>query len=136
MRSEVARRILANTPEETKIFVSLYADILIRIKQLIKEKGLTQKSFAEKLDKRPSEINKWLNGTHNFTIKSLAKIQAELGAPVIYVPKQVVFSGNEQGKKSFILYKNEVVDPSIKFDEGHKILRITNKYQPLNYARA
>lgn len=134
MRSEIARRILADTPEDTKIFVSLYADILVRIKQLMKEKELTQKSFAEKLDKRPSEINKWLTGNHNFTIKSLAKMQAELGEPIIYVPKQVVFSGNEKVKKHFAVYKNEVVDTNIKFDEGQKTLRIPNRYQPLAYA--
>lgn len=134
MRSKVARRILAETPEETKIFVNLYADILVRIKQLLKEKELTQKSFAEKLDKRPSEINKWLTGEHNFTLKSLAKMQAELGEPIIYVPKRVAFVGIDNLKKHFTVYKNESVDPSIKFDEGQKTLRIPNRYQPLAYA--
>ncbi|MBK5215064.1 MAG: helix-turn-helix transcriptional regulator [Flavobacteriaceae bacterium] len=134
MRSKIARRILADTPEDTKIFVSLYADILVRIKQLMKEKELTQKSFAEKLDKRPSEINKWLTGDHNFTIKSLAKMQAELGEPIIYVPKRVAFAGNERVKKHFTVYKNEAVDTNIKFDDGQKTLRIPNRYQPLAYA--
>lgn len=32
-----------------------------------KTKGWTQNEFAEKMGKQPSEISKWLSGTHNFT---------------------------------------------------------------------
>jgi len=134
MRSKVARRILAETPEETKIFVNLYADILVRIKQLLKEKGHTQKSFAEKLGKQPSEINRWLTGNHNLTLKSMAKMQAELGEPIIYVPKRVVFSEKETVKRHFIVYKNHHFDTNVKFEEGQKTLRIPKTYQPLAYA--
>lgn len=134
MRSKIACRILAETPEETKIFVNLYADILVRIKQLLKEKGHTQKSFAEKLEKRPSEINKWLTGNHNLTLKSIAKMQAELGEPIIYVPKRVAFSENETVKNHFTVYRNYQVDKNLKFEEGQKTLRIPKTYQPLAYA--
>lgn len=131
MRSKVARRILAETPEETKIFVNLYADILVRIKQLLKEKGHTQKSFADKLEKRPSEINKWLTGNHNLTLKSIAKMQAELGGPIIYVPKRVAFSESETVKNHFTIYRNHQMDTNVKFEEGTKTHRIPNTYQPL-----
>jgi transcriptional regulator with XRE-family HTH domain len=36
------------------------------------------------MKKRPSEINKWLKGNHNLTLKTLAKLEAELGEPIIY----------------------------------------------------
>lgn len=85
MRSQVARRILENTPEETKVFVKLYTDIVVRINQVLKEKGYNQKILAEKLNKRPSEINKWLNADHNMTLKSIAKIHSILGEDIIYV---------------------------------------------------
>ena len=42
MRSKVAQRILAETPEETKIFTRLYADIVVRVNQLLKAKGFSQ----------------------------------------------------------------------------------------------
>ena len=32
------------------------------------------------------EISKWLGGNHNFTLRSLAKLQAELGEEIIQVP--------------------------------------------------
>jgi len=87
MRSNVAKRIQAETPEEVRIFVRYYTDIVVRIRQLLDEKGYTQKDLADKLGKRPSEINKWLNGNHNLTIKTLAKLEAELGEPIIYTAK-------------------------------------------------
>jgi transcriptional regulator with XRE-family HTH domain len=60
---------------------------VIRINELIKAKGYTQKDLAEKLNKRPSEINKWLKGNHNLTLKTIAKLEAQLGEPIIYVKK-------------------------------------------------
>src|SRR5690606_17341099 len=86
MRSKVAQEILAETPEETRIFVRQYADIVVRINELLLRKGYTQKDLAEKLQKKPSEINKWLKGTHNITLKTLAKMEAVLWAPIISVP--------------------------------------------------
>jgi transcriptional regulator with XRE-family HTH domain len=87
MRSKVAKRIQSETPEEVRIFVRQYTDIIVRINELIKAKGYTQKDLAEKLNKRPSEINKWLKGNHNLTLKTIAKLEAQLGEPIIYVKK-------------------------------------------------
>jgi transcriptional regulator with XRE-family HTH domain len=87
MRSKVAKRILEETPEEVRIFVRQYTDIVIRINQILKAKGYTQKDLAEKMNKKPSEINKWLKGNHNLTLKTLAKLEAELGEPIIYTSK-------------------------------------------------
>ncbi|MCP9769432.1 XRE family transcriptional regulator [Lacihabitans sp. LS3-19] len=85
MRSKIAERILNNVPEETKIFTRWYGDLLVLIDQIMQEKGIKQKDLAEKMDKRPSEISKWLKGGHNFTLKSLAKLQAELGEELLNV---------------------------------------------------
>jgi transcriptional regulator with XRE-family HTH domain len=87
MRSKVAKRILEETPEEVRIFVRQYTDIVLRINQILKAKGYTQKDLAEKMNKKPSEINKWLKGNHNLTLKTLAKLEAELGEPIIYTSK-------------------------------------------------
>ena len=86
MRSKIFQEVLDETPKDVEIFVRWYADIVLRVNQLLKEKGLTQKSLAEKLDKRPSEIHKWLSGEHNFTLRSIAKLQAELGEDLLEVP--------------------------------------------------
>ena len=46
MRSEVLQKILDETPDDVKIFVDKYTDLVILINQLLHEKGYTQKSLA------------------------------------------------------------------------------------------
>jgi transcriptional regulator with XRE-family HTH domain len=88
MRNKVFQQILADTPKDVAIFVEWYADLVLRIQQLLNEKKISQKQLALKLDKSPSEISKWLNGEHNFTLRSLAKLSAELGEPLLEVPRK------------------------------------------------
>lgn len=88
MRSKVFKEILDTTPEDVEIFVRLYSELTLRITQILKEKGYTKAKLAKKLDKRPSEIHKWLSGEHNFTLRSIAKLQAELGEVLLEVPER------------------------------------------------
>lgn len=62
-----------------------YADIVVRINEILQQKGYTQKELTERMNKKPSEINKWLKGNHNLTLKTIAKLEAELGEPIIGV---------------------------------------------------
>ena len=115
MRSKVAQRILAETPEETKIFARLYADIVVRVNQLLKAKGFSQKDLADKLEKRPSEINKWLVGEHNFTLRSLAKLEAELGETIINVPHRKPISSSAGTKTYVTVYKNVHINTDVEY---------------------
>lgn len=108
MRSKIAQKLLEKTSKETKEFVSLYSDIVVRINELIAEKGYTQKELAESLGKNPSEISKWLNGEHNFTLRSLAKLQAQLGEPIIYVPPSKKFKSDLGSSFKMTVYSNPV----------------------------
>ena len=87
MKSKILQSILDETPKEVDIFVSLYADLVLKISQILEEKGLTQKALADSMEKSPSEIHKWLSGNHNFTLRSIAKLEAELGETLLVVPK-------------------------------------------------
>lgn len=48
------------------------------IDDAMKAKGYGKKQFADKIGRKPSEITKWLSGTHNFTIETLANIERVL----------------------------------------------------------
>lgn len=123
MRSKVAQRILAETPEETKIFARLYADIVVRVNQLLKAKGFSQKDLADKLEKRPSEVNKWLVGEHNFTLRSLAKLEAELGEPIINVPQR-----KPMGTTGYVtVYRNNVINTDVAYTSAWKKSKANNK---------
>lgn len=84
----LAKRIYDETPADVRIFVRKYSDITVRIYQLLREKGWTQEDLAQRLDKEQSEISKWLDGDYSFTLKSIAKLEAELDADIIYVAKK------------------------------------------------
>ena len=129
MRSTTTQKILAETPEETKIFVNLYTDIVVRVNQILKAKAWSQKDLADRIGKKPSEINKWLKGEHNFTLRSLAKLQAELGEPIIEVKSQeTTFSKEKQGvMKGNTSAKNFNSTKGVEFKEP-KVIHISEKH--------
>jgi ribosome-binding protein aMBF1 (putative translation factor) len=50
-----------------------------RIADALAAKGWNQRQLAEALGRKPSEIKKWLSGTHNFTIDTLSDLEEVLG---------------------------------------------------------
>ena len=129
MRSTITQKILAETPEETKIFVNLYTDIVIKVNQILKANDWSQKYLADRIGKKPSEINKWLKGEHNFTLRSIAKLQAELDEPIIEVKKrETTFSNEKQGvMKGNTSAKNFNPSKGVKFKEP-KVINISKKH--------
>lgn len=116
MRSKVLQQILSETPAEVGAFVRKYGDIVVRIHQLLKDKGITQKELADRMDKSPSEISKWLSGNHNLTLRSITKLETELGEEIINVPKRhIVFSTAQSETIHLTVFKNETVSPTTKF---------------------
>ena len=49
--------------------------LAVRIDEAIKMKGWIKQDFAKAIGKEPSEISKWLSGTHNFTTDTLFDIE-------------------------------------------------------------
>ncbi len=80
------KQLLESVPNEIKNSVRISMDIATQINFILKQKGKTQREFADLMGKRESEISKWLSGNHNFTTKTLGKIEAVLGAEIINVP--------------------------------------------------
>tara|TARA_R110002020_G_scaffold222952_1_gene431924 strand:- start:917 stop:1393 length:477 start_codon:yes stop_codon:yes gene_type:complete len=73
--------------DEVKRYVDHSFDIVNRIYDLLEKQGKTQRDLANLMGKKESEISKWMQGTHNFTLKSLAKIESVLGESLIVAPK-------------------------------------------------
>lgn len=63
-------------------------EIVDRIHEILVRQGKERKDLALLLGKSESEISKWMSGTHNFTIQTLAKIQSVLGESVIEVTRE------------------------------------------------
>ena len=78
---------LATIPEDQKAEFDLSFGIAERLSEILKDKGLTQKDLAKMLNKRDSEISKWLTGRHNFTTQTIARIQNALGCNLINIAR-------------------------------------------------
>lgn len=48
----------------------------------LKKSGLSNKEFAARMHRVPSEVTKWLSGKHNFTSDTLAEISVVLSSPI------------------------------------------------------
>lgn len=92
-------------PEIAKL-VERNLAIANRILTILKEKGINKSQFAEMLDKKPSEITKWLSGSHNLTMKSIVKMEVALCVNLLTVvnandnnppEKEYVYLGTIQG---------------------------------------
>lgn len=86
-------------PEITKLVEKNLA-IANKIHELLEERGLKPADLARMLNKKPSEISKWLTGTHNFTTKTITKIETVLGVDIIHIEPQ----------KEYIYFKVMVKD--------------------------
>ena len=107
---------MAKIPKETKIFVDKYADIIVRVSQILKEKKLTQKDLAERMGKKPSEINRWLKQEQNLTLRSIAKLEAELGETILYVPTRRPFQFTSGMRGHVEVYQNNEASANGQFE--------------------
>ncbi len=84
-RSNIIESRRAKVSSEVRRRVDLSFLIVDRIHTVLEQRGLRQKDLASMLDKKESEISKWMRGTHNFTIDTIAQIEKALGEPILQV---------------------------------------------------
>lgn len=77
--------MLAAIPPESKRQYDYSFAISDRIDEILKMRNLSKREFARMVGKRPSEISRWLAGTHNFTLATIAKIEITLGTNLINI---------------------------------------------------
>ena len=70
---------------EMKLQMELAVAIENRIYDILEEKGMSQKDFANLMGKTETEVSRWLSGTHNLTLSTLCKISSALGEQVVEV---------------------------------------------------
>jgi ribosome-binding protein aMBF1 (putative translation factor) len=111
----IMKEISADEQEKTDKKMLLAA----RIDDAIKAKGWKKKDFATAMNKKPSEISKWLSGTHNFNSDTLFDIEPILGICLINISE----TAKPQVTKYEILVSQKVELPKEK--------PYTNPYSPI-----
>lgn len=81
--------IRQQTPPEVNKQVDLCVAIANRIFDLLQERGMSQRDLARALDKTETEVSRWLSGTHNLTIATIAKIATVLDDDIITVTSTI-----------------------------------------------
>lgn len=75
--------IRQQTPPEVNKQVDLCVAIANRVYDLLKSRGMSQRDFARALGKTETEVSRWLSGTHNLTIATIAKMATVLDDDII-----------------------------------------------------
>tara|TARA_R110002096_G_C14629134_1_gene724753 strand:- start:1482 stop:1895 length:414 start_codon:yes stop_codon:yes gene_type:complete len=114
-------------PEIAKL-VERNLAIANRVLTILKERGVKKSQFAEMLGKKPSEITKWLSGSHNLTMKSVVKMELALGVDLLTIvnpegddntpEKEYVFLGMIKGSMEEAINDYHETTINDKPDEG------------------
>ena len=75
------------------------------------ENNLTQKAFAERMGLSPQAINKWLKGQENFTLETIAKLEAVMQKKLIQTVTNS--SANEMVMEESKTIKQEYSKPAL-----------------------
>ena len=123
--NDVASFFAERGPEEVERFVDKNLDISQQVYALLKEKGWTQKKLAEVLGKADAEVSKWLSGSHNITLRSIAKMEAALDADIILTPQK---ASEKYKQVEYVTLKvhaniNQRIPSDIRYHEAEGILR-------------
>lgn len=96
----MANKIFEATVQSLSSYSEIYTEnsfsIIERIHHLLKQKNMTQKDLAQKLNKTESEISKILSPGHNMTLKTISKIEDALDEKIIVIPKSVQTKSPEE----------------------------------------
>lgn len=79
---------IRKVPKDVHEYIDQVQKITDRIFEILETKGIDQRTLAQKLGKHESEVSKLLSGEHNFTLKTLLKIQSSIGEKIIEVTKE------------------------------------------------
>lgn len=119
---------IENMPVESKIFVDKSLEIANFIFEIMEQKGLKQKDLAAKMGKTEAEISKLLSGMHNYTLRSIAKVEAALEVTIIYTPMSTKISfpklSNEKKSSSVLGTEKEFGKSPCGIKYGAKVVHI------------
>ena len=100
------------SPEIAKLVEKNLA-IANKIHEMLEERRLKPADLARMLKKTPSEISKWLSGTHTFTTKTITKIETVLKEDIIHIEAQreIVYL------KVYVNHEEEIEETSFETSE-------------------
>ncbi|WP_396637768.1 multiprotein-bridging factor 1 family protein [Maribacter sp. R77961] len=127
MPSKAYLKMLNDIPKEIQDDVIESVSIANEIHLVLKEKGLLPADLARLLNKSESEISKWLTGMHNFTFKTVRKIEDVLETKLLVTNSSKIAEYEEKltiANKKILQLKekvdslNDKINNEFSFDES------------------
>ena len=81
------KEFLEKVPAVTRREANFSYGIAKRIYDILKKKGWSKTDLAKATGKKTPVVTKWMSGTHNFTMRTIAEIEVALGEEIISVKK-------------------------------------------------
>ena len=81
------QKVLDGITPAVKAEVGYSFDIAARIHEILQKKAWTQADLARATGKTAAEVSRWMSGTHNFTIRTIALIESATGEGIIGVKR-------------------------------------------------
>lgn len=69
--------------DEKKLAANMSAVIASRIDRILRSRGMSHKDLAIATRHTQGVVSRWLSGSHNFTLATLAKISVALGVDIL-----------------------------------------------------
>ena len=76
----------------TKKFVKRQGEFAVRVSEIMKSTGMTQRQLAEKLGKKESYVSRILAGWANPTLKTITEFEVAIGHDIIDISVQKKFT--------------------------------------------
>lgn len=76
---------LTTISADVKMELDMSFALADKIDGILREKNITQKQLAKRMGKTEAEVSRWLGGTHNFTLRTIAKISAALEVNLLVI---------------------------------------------------
>ena len=118
--SPILRRIEERIPKELSEQIDRRMGLAVKIAETLRARGLTNQEFAFMMGKKPSEVSRWLSGTHNFTTETLWQMERVLNIQLLTSsPAEAHVVKEQEELKDFIA--NEVQKALTKFMNRKKL---------------
>lgn len=124
----------AQQQKQNRAWIRYSQEIALALLELMDQRSMTQKSLAEQMNVSPQLINKWVKGKENFTLETIAKLEAVFGVKLLRI---------ESSSNKFHIpvelykgFKEEYIWPNVNTSSGMRLATKVIKISPMDYAKA
>lgn len=127
-KNKILDKIRKYRSKYVDIFVDYTFDLSNRIQFLLDKNSMDQKDLAKALKKNESEISKWLSGSHNFTLKTIARIEDVLGDKLLEIVNENNVDKNEL-LGVYMMSSNQLFTPNYDISNNKRLKKYSPNYR-------